>query len=205
LALGREYGICPQTWLNQFEINVELMSGGGVAMFFLQMSGFPGSGKSTLAREIAKFTKAVIIDHDIVKTGLLEGLNNDIDPKRAGGVAYHIEWSLVDFHLSQGHSVILDSPCLYEVLVEKGTTLAEKHSAKYKYVECVLNDIHELNNRLKNRDRMITQIGPVNIPEERWQEAINRAKKPAHLECMKIDTSQHVDDYIGDVLLYINK
>jgi predicted kinase len=177
-------------------------------MFFLQMSGFPGSGKSTLAREIAKFTKAVIIDHDIVKTGLLEGLGLeelDVDHKRAGGVAYHIEWTLVDFHLSQGHSVILDSPCLYDVLVEKGTALAEKHSAKYKYVECVLNDIHELNNRLKNRVQMITQIGPVDIPEERWQEVINRAKKPSHLECMKVDTSQRVDYYIGDVLLYINK
>jgi len=179
-------------------------------MFFLQMSGFPGSGKSTLARQIAKFTKAVIIDHDIVKTGLLEGLelegqDKNIDPKRAGGVAYHIEWSLVDFHLSQGHSVILDSPCLYEVIVENGTTMAEKHSAKYKYVECVLNDIYELNNRLKNRERMITQIGPVDIPEERWQEVISRAKKPAHLECLKVDTSKHVDDYIGDVLLYIDK
>lgn len=178
-------------------------------MFFLQMSGFPGSGKSTLAREIAKFAEAVIIDHDIVKTGLLEGLQleglNDVDPKRAGGVAYHIEWSLVDFHLSQGHNVILDSPCLYEVMVEKGTTLAERYSAKYKYVECVLNDIHELNNRLKNRERMITQIGPVNLTEEGWQEVINRAKKPAHLECMEVDTSQAVDDYIGDVLLYINK
>ncbi|UVI27277.1 AAA family ATPase [Paenibacillus spongiae] len=177
-------------------------------MFFLQMSGFPGSGKSTLAKEIAKFTKAVIIDHDIVKTGLLEGLGLeglDVDPKRAGGVAYHIEWSLVDFHLSQGYSVILDSPCLYEVLVEKGTALAEKHSAKYKYVECVLNDIHELNNRLKNRVRMITQIGPVDIPEERWQEVINRAQKPSHLECMQVDTSQPVDYYFGDVLLYINK
>jgi predicted kinase len=104
-------------------------------MFFLQMSGFPGSGKSTLAREIAKLTKAVIIDHDIVKTGLLEGLGLeelDVDSKRVGGVAYHIKWTLVDFHLSQGHNVILDSPCLYEVLVEKGTVLAEKHSVKYK-------------------------------------------------------------------------
>jgi len=179
-------------------------------MFFLQMSGFPGSGKSTLAREIAKLTKAVIIDHDIVKTGLLEGLeleeqDKNIDPKRAGGVAYHIEWSLVDFHLSQGHSVILDSPCLYEVIVEKGTALAEKHGVKYKYVECVLNDIHALNDRLKNRERMITQIGPVDIPEESWQEVINRAKKPAHLECMKVDTSLPVGDFIGDVLLYINK
>lgn len=177
-------------------------------MFFLQMSGFPGSDKSTLAREIAKFTKVVIIDHDIVKTGLLERLGLEelnVDSKRAGGVAYHIEWSLVDFHLSQGHNVILDSPCLYEVLVEKGTVLAEKHSAKYKYIECVLNDIHELNNRLKNRERMITQIGPVDIPEERWQEVIDRAKKPTHLECIKVDTSQPVDYYISDVLQYINK
>jgi hypothetical protein len=71
----------------------------------------------------------------------------DVDPKRAGGVAYHNEWTLVDFHLSQGYSVILDSPCLYDVLVGKGIALAEKHSLKYKYVECVLNDIHELTSK----------------------------------------------------------
>ncbi|QHW29793.1 ATP-binding protein [Paenibacillus rhizovicinus] len=176
-------------------------------MFFVQMSGFPGSGKSTLAREIAKFTKAVIIDHDIVKTGLVEGMEVaklEVDPKRAGGIAYHIEWSLVDFHLSQGYNVILDSPCLYDELVEKGTAVAEKHHAKYKYVECVLNDIAELNRRLTNRVRMITQIGPVDIPEERWQEVINRAKKPSHLECLKVDTSQPLDDYIEKVLFYIH-
>ncbi|MBM7563887.1 hypothetical protein JOC55_000819 [Paenibacillus sacheonensis] len=121
----------------------------------------------------------------------------------SGFPAYHIEWSLIDFYLVQGHSVILDSPCLYEELVEKGLALAEKYNAKYKYVECVLNDIHELNHRLKNRKRMITQIGPVNIPEEKWQEVINRAKKPVQLECMKVDTSQPIDQYIGDVLLYI--
>ncbi|WP_337995014.1 ATP-binding protein [Paenibacillus thermotolerans] len=169
-------------------------------MFFLQMSGFPGSGKSTLAKEIARRTKAVIIDHDVVKTGLLEGMDNDIDPKRAGGVAYHIEWSLIDFHLSQGHSVILDSPCLYEEMVENGTAIAEKHNVKYKYVECVLNDIHELNNRLKNRERLITQIDQVHIPEEHWQEVINRAKRPAHLECINVNTSQTLDYYLGDVL-----
>lgn len=177
-------------------------------MFFLQMSGFPGSGKSTLSKEIAKHTKAVVIDHDVVKTGLIEGLELEelkVDPKRVGGAAYHMEWSLVDFYLSQGHSVILDSPCLYEVMVDKGTALADKHNVKYKYVECVLNDIHELNYRLRHRERMITQIGPVDIPEERWQEVINRARKPSHLKCMKVDSSQPVDHYIGDVLLYINK
>ncbi|MDB5084053.1 MAG: hypothetical protein JWN30_939 [Bacilli bacterium] len=174
-------------------------------MFFLQMSGFPGSRKSTLARQIAKSTKAIVIDHDVVKTALLESLDNDMDPKRVGGVSYNIEWSLIEFYLSQEHNVILDSPCLYEELVNRGTSLAEKYTAKYKYVECVLDDIHELNNRLKNRKRMISQIGPVDIPEQRFQEVISRSKKPAHFDCMKVDTSQPIDDYIGEVLLYINK
>ena len=93
-------------------------------MFFLQMSGYPGSGKSTLARVISQQTGAVVIDHDIVKTALLESLDSEMDAKVAGKIAYHIDWSLVDFHLSQGQSVILDSPCLYAEMLEKGTALS---------------------------------------------------------------------------------
>ncbi len=44
-------------------------------MFFVQMSGHPGSGKSTLARQIGKRTGAVIIDHDIVKSALLNSID----------------------------------------------------------------------------------------------------------------------------------
>lgn len=67
------------------------------------MSGFPGSGKSTLSRQIAKRTGAVIIDHDIVKSALLTSLKDfSIDEKIIGKVAYNIDWSLIDFHLSQG-------------------------------------------------------------------------------------------------------
>lgn len=36
------------------------------------MSGLPGSGKSTLSREIARRLDAVIVDHDVTKTALLE-------------------------------------------------------------------------------------------------------------------------------------
>jgi len=134
-------------------------------VIFLQMSGFPGSGKSTLSRLIAKSTKAIAIDHDVVKTALLESLGCDMNPKRVGGIAYNIEWSLIDFYLSQGHDVILDSPCFYEVMVTRGTALADKYAAKYKYVECFLDDFHEINNRLKNRQRKTSQIDPVK-PEE---------------------------------------
>ncbi len=82
-------------------------------MFFLQMSGFPGSGKSTLARRIAESTGAIIIDHDIVQSAMLEAWDSNVDTKATGIISYHIEWSLIDFHLSQGESVIHDSPCFY--------------------------------------------------------------------------------------------
>lgn len=119
-------------------------------MYFLQMSGFPGSGKSTLSRCIAKNTGAIVSDHDIVQTALLESLETrQIETTAAGGISYEIEWALIDFYLAQGHSVILDSPCFYTEMVGKGTALSRKHRVKYKYVECYLDNIKEINNRLK--------------------------------------------------------
>jgi predicted kinase len=91
-------------------------------MFFVQMSGFPGSGKSTLSRLIANRTGAVHIDHDIVKSALLEAIKDtSFNVKSAGEISYNIDWSLIEFHLSQGHNVIFDSPCLYDEMIIKGT------------------------------------------------------------------------------------
>ncbi len=123
-------------------------------MFFLQMSGFPGSGKSTLSREIAKRTEAIIIDHDVSKTALLEtSAGAEMDIKTSGDISYHIDWSFIESMLSQGKNVIFDSPCLYDEMIVNGTGLAKKYQAKYKYVECFLNDFNEINTRLKNRER----------------------------------------------------
>ncbi len=47
-------------------------------MFFLQMSGYPGSGKSTLAKEISKNTGAVVVDHDVVKSALMNSMEKPI-------------------------------------------------------------------------------------------------------------------------------
>lgn len=118
-------------------------------MFFLQMSGFPGSGKSTLSRHLSKLTGAIIIDHDIVKSSLLKSLEtNHIVADTVGKISYDIEWSLIDFHLSQGLSVIFDSPCFYTEMVEKGLALSKKHNVRYKYVECYLNNFKEIQIRL---------------------------------------------------------
>ncbi|OFD55088.1 hypothetical protein BWGOE4_37430 [Bacillus mycoides] len=174
-------------------------------MFFVQMSGFPGSGKSTLARKIAKGTGAVIIDHDIVKTALLLSIEEaSIDAKLAGKISYNIDWSLIEFHLSEGQAVIFDSPCLYEEMVEKGTDLSKKYNAKYKYIECYLDDSNEINFRLKNRDRMLSQIKEIQS-EESFKYTIKNSKKPPEYKCLVVDTKQPLESYIQEVMNYIHE
>ncbi|MDP5274936.1 AAA family ATPase [Chengkuizengella axinellae] len=174
-------------------------------MFFLQMSGFPGSGKSTLAREIGKATNAVIVDHDIVKSALMESLNKvDLDDKKLGKVSYNIDWSFIDFILLQGHSVILDSPCLYTEMVERGLELSKKHNVKFKYVECILEDINEINTRLKSRKRMRSQIQQVHS-EESFMKWIKNSKKPSNINTLTIDSSQPLDSYINGVIKYLEE
>lgn len=174
-------------------------------MFFVQMSGFPGSGKSSLAREISKLTGAVIIDHDIIKSAILHSAGETpIDAKLAGKISYSIDWSLIEFYLSQGQAVILDSPCLYEELIEKGLYVSEKYHVTYKYVECYLDDIHEINFRLKNRDRMVSQIKEIKS-EEAFNYAIENSKKPSGSKCMVVDTRKPLASYLHDVINYINE
>jgi predicted kinase len=172
-------------------------------MFFVQMSGFPGSGKSTLSREIAKQLKAVIVDHDIVKSSLMESLLEvPIDPKLAGKASYNVDWSLVEFYLSQGHNVILDSPCLYDELIEKGIALSEKYPIKYKYVECYLDDMEEINRRLRERQKMISQIKEVSSLEA-FRYTIANSKKPLERKTLIVDTSKPLETYLQEVINYI--
>ena len=174
-------------------------------MFFVQMSGFPGSGKSTLSRQIAKRTEAVIIDHDIVKSSLLQSLEGaPIDSKLAGQISYNIDWSLIEFQLSQGNNVIFDSPCLYEEMIEKGTTLAKKYNVKYKYVECYLDDMNEINLRLKNRKGMISQIKEIKSADA-FKYTIENSKKPSNVKSLLVNTRQPIEGYIQEVMNYVNE
>ena len=173
-------------------------------MFFVQMSGFPGSGKSTLSRQIAERTGAIMIDHDIVKTALLQSIEEiQIDSKLTGKISYNIDWSLIEFHLSQGQNVVFDSPCLYQEMVDKGIALSKKYDAKYKYVECYLDDFQEINFRLKSRERMMSQISEAS--EENFKYTLVNSKRPANYEFIVVNTSEPIDSYINEVLHYIKK
>lgn len=172
-------------------------------MFFIQMSGAPGSGKSTLAIEISKNIDVIILDHDVVKSSLLE---SDVQTNFAGKLSYNTLWSLADYYLSQGRSVLFDSPCFYNEQLEKGILLSEKHGANYKYVECKIEDLNELNTRLQNRKQMLSQVKGVNTDstdEKTFQNWIDNMKRPSGMNYIVVDTSTPLSSYLGQVIRYI--
>ena len=126
-------------------------------MFLLQMSGVPGSGKSTLANNISKFIDVVIINTDVIKSSILESCQG-IDFKDAGKFTYNVAYAMAKDYLKQGKNVILDSPCLYEEGLNNGISIAKGCNAQYKYVECFLDDLDEIDKRLKQRNSYPSQI-----------------------------------------------
>ncbi|MBM6619497.1 AAA family ATPase [Bacillus suaedaesalsae] len=173
-------------------------------MFFLQMAGFPGTGKSTLAKQIGLLTNAIVLDHDVVKTAILEDRDEHMDSNKAGKMAYKVEWALTDYHLSQGKSVVLDSPCFYTEGLVRGMQLAKKYSVKYKYIECYLDDFHEVNRRLQNRDRLLSQIEKVES-KDYFQKALVNSKKPENGMFLVIDTSSPLISYIQKAITYLKE
>jgi predicted kinase len=131
------------------------------ALLLIQMSGVPGAGKSTLARTIGRHTGAVVLDHDVVKTALLEA---GVPWPDAGRASYQTLQVLAKSLLDQQHSVVLDSPCLYQDLLDAGLRVAEETGACYRYVECVVDDFSEIDRRLRGRTSLSSQRAALDAP-----------------------------------------
>jgi len=152
-------------------------------MIVLQMSGFPGSGKSTISKEIARKINAIVIDKDIFKSTMLEnGISNEVASK----LSYDMLFDLSKFYLDQGKSVILDSPCYYDEIIETGTDIANSYNAEYKFLECSVESFEIIEKRVKLRKNMTSQIGTPSLIG--FENAKLRAKRPSN-GSMKIDTS----------------
>jgi len=114
------------------------------------MSGAPESGKTTTANMLAPRIDAIAIPHDNTKSLLLDsGVSFD----EAGKVAYGLDWVLAENAMLQGLSVIVDTPCLYPQILDRGRALAQAHGYKYCYVELRADpdDLAVLDDRLRAR------------------------------------------------------
>ncbi len=174
------------------------------------MSGVPGAGKTTLAHAMAPSIGAVVIDHDVTKSALL-GANVPIS--LAGYASYMVLDALARHLLHQGHSVIFDSPCLYDELLTRGQQLAAEVGATYRYIECLVNDLDELDRRLRTRPRLPSQLAGVRVPptagsgktqmgDDVFREWIATMKRPKD-NFLTLDTSRPVELYIEQAIAYI--
>ncbi len=79
--------------------------------------------------------------------------------------------------------------------LKKGMKLSNKHGVKYKYIECYLNDMEEINNRLQTRKRMVSQVGRVDS-EVAFKKWLNGSKRPLHSEYLIVDSSEPLERYV---------
>ncbi len=129
--------------------------------FLLQMAGAPGTGKSRVAAAIAAAEPAIIINSDTVKSTLLrQGVTWDL----AGRAAYHVLFELADDLLGQGHNVILDSPSHYAFIPANGQRVAEKHGARYRFLELTCADLGDRRRRLGERAPKRSQMLDLDTP-----------------------------------------
>jgi len=130
-------------------------------VFLLQMSGVPGAGKSTVAAHVVATFGAVAVDYDVIKTAVLDAGFAFAESAKA---AYEVMYAQASHLLAQGHDVVLDSPCFYPEILTRGMGIAEQHNATYRYVECRLDDLQLLDERLTHRPRLRSHRRSINQP-----------------------------------------
>lgn len=128
---------------------------------FIQMSGAPGSGKSTLARLIGKSIGGVVIDHDILRASLLD---SGVPFYDAAKQSYELQWMISQDMMKQGYSVIMDSPCNFQEVLDQGSAYADKYGHDYWYIECCVQDTDLLDQRLRAREPLSSQRTGIDRP-----------------------------------------
>lgn len=129
---------------------------------FIQMSGAPGSGKSTMAKLLHKSIGGLVINHDIIRSSLLEDNYGPFD--QVATIAYNLQWALAEEVVKQGLNVIIDSTCNFKEVLDHGSALAKQYGFTYWYVECKVEDIDVLDERLRTREPMKSQRTGVDLP-----------------------------------------
>ena len=127
------------------------------------MSGTPGAGKSTMAMLLQRSIGGLVIDHDIIRSSLLEDYS-DVPFDQVAKSAYRIQWAMAEQAVKQGLNVIIDSVCNYQETLDQGIALAGRHGYTYWYVECRVESIALLDERLRARKPMRSQRTGVDCP-----------------------------------------
>ncbi len=181
------------------------------SLFLLQMAGVSGVGKSTLARQIGRESGAAVIDYDVIKSAALDaGTSWDM----SGRVGYRVSQAIADSLLEQGMSVILDSPCRFEFIVDGGTAIATKQGIPYGFIECILTDEGEHRRRMLRRKRQRSQRvaldqAPTDAPTDVMMDETGKIKmyktQYPKSQWLQVDTSESIEQNMEQVRAYLKE
>lgn len=89
-------------------------------------------------------------------------------------------------------------------MVGKGIKLSNKHGVKYKYIECYLNDMEEINMRLQTRKRLVSQIEKVES-EVAFKKWLDGGKRPLNSEYLIVNSSEPLERYAEKMMDYMSR
>jgi predicted kinase len=162
------------------------------------LSGLPGSGKSTLAEGLSRILSVPVFSIDPIEAAMWRG---GLARTQTGIAAYDVAIALADEHLRLGHSVIVDAVNPIEAPRAAWRSLAAKHRAGLKIIECVCADETVHRRRIEARVRSID-----GMPEITWTRVLERrAEYQAWADArLTLDTSVEVPErLIAEALDYL--
>lgn len=81
--------------------------------------------------------------------------------------------------------------------------LAKKYGRQYKYIECRIDNLEEIDHRLRKRKKMISQVSQVisdRTNEKIFQNWIENMKRPSDIPYIVVDTSKPLASYMRKVI-----
>lgn len=124
-----------------------------------------------MANLLAHSIDGEVINHDVIKALLLEN-GNSFD--QSAKLTYRFQWVCAEIMMRKGRTVIIDSTCNYKETLDQGTALARQYGYDYTYVECRVNDIDLLDERLRSRVPLRSQRTGINCPPPDSSDASHR-------------------------------
>jgi predicted kinase len=162
------------------------------------LSGLPGSGKSMVAEGLSRTLSIPLFSVDPIEAAMWRG---GLAKDQTGIAAYEVAIALADENLRLGHSVIVDAVNPIEAPRAAWRSLAAKHRAEMKIIECVCADEAVHRRRIEARVRNIA-----GMPEVTWDRVQRRrAEYEAWTDArLTLDTSaKSADQLLAEALNYV--
>jgi predicted kinase len=162
------------------------------------LSGLPGSGKSTLAEGLSRILSVPVFSIDPIEAAMWRG---GLVRAQTGIAAYEVAIALANEHLRLRHSVIVDAVNPVEAPRAAWRSLAAKHRADLKIVECVCADETIHRQRIEARIRNID-----GMPDITWTQVLERrAEYEAWTDArLTLDTSVEIPErLLAEALNYL--